>query len=204
MSELISKYDPKITIINNKNSAKLFEPMNQLETNEVNIYSSMISRSLPSILNNCGLIDFAFHYVSDISSIENTNQISLNPFDEKKSAWKINNYSTLAPLSGGEAKMRVQAAMKMIEEYIFNPIVLSVGNIDVDVSAYSTDDTYVKLRLLDRDSSFNYIDDPYIEHSCLGGINTPLVGDSNIIFENGTNLMSLTKSILSENDIEAF
>jgi len=204
MSELISKYDPKVVVINNKNSARTFDPMDQLEINEVNIYSSMISRSLPSILNNCGLIDLSFSYASDASSTRNTGQISLDVFADKRSAWQIRSYSTLAPLSGGEAKARVETAMKMIEEYIFNPIVMAVGNIDVDVSAYSTDDTYIKLRLLDRDSMFNNMDTPYTEHSCLGGINTPLVADSNIVFENGTDLMALTRSILTDSDYEAF
>jgi hypothetical protein len=186
---LLKKYDPVIMFINNNNASQLFEASDPMHSNEVNIYSSYIANALPAILSSCGLLELSFEYCSRCND-------QLSMLDVTSDAWNITHYATIIPLSTEKTKAKIKMAMVQIKELLFIPVINAVGNIDATIYSFNGDDTYVKLRLLDRASSYNHIDEPYVSHTCLGGLISPQIGTSDTVYNNANELVSFNKRIL--------
>lgn len=218
LEELINRYNIDIKVINNTFSSKMFESLDPRDVNEINIYSAMIAKTLPSIVYNAGFLDYGFNYCSNIKAKKNTASgilgrdddvdfptgIMGGSFYEKEPAFKLEMFTPIVKMGKKETKARATQMLSLMKDYIFDPIVARLGEIDLSVTMYGSDDIYVKLRLIDRDSSFNYSDAVYREHTCLGGINTPLLATANTIQDNALELGQLSMGIVKDNDHEIY
>jgi len=135
---LMRKYQPEIVRINVPQHTQ-FDPRPQYYQCPQNVFSSLISSVLPTMLANTGLADFGMNYSS------------------YNGAYQILSMAGFIPMSNDELQSRVKALIRLLQVDIFDIIRAAVGEFDLQVSSSISSDTHVILNLRDSDMSTNDI-----------------------------------------------
>lgn len=140
-----------------------YETADHAERSLTNQYSFFIATVISPMLSGVGLndIDFAF----DIANIRGTVETS----------WRIDGAGPHYPVSAEQVNDMVRAVKYELEQGVFKTIFGSVGDFSVYVRANATGMTAVRLSLVGMGYT-NPVD--FTFPSCMGGLVSPLLGDS--------------------------
>lgn len=147
-----------------------------------NIASSILVAAVPSIAADNGLCEIGLLYKSYKS---NNNMFITNMMDDSNDEIEIKNCAPFSQEDIGITKMRVKAFLAALKNQVF-PIIKSIGgDFDLSLSCNAASECDVLLFFMDdRNGTTGIYESPLL----LGGLNSPLIGPTNIYENNGQNL----------------
>lgn len=153
-----------------------YETADQHEMSVTNQYSFLIASVISPILNSAGLNMMSFEY-----SVARVNGLVQDDFTTHAAEpnW---------PIPPFEVVGKTRAVQTELIQGIFSTIFGSKGDFHVAVQANVTGYTKVQLSLIGQGYKNNI---PYEFPSCMGGLVTPIVGDSNSAVTNSAAIESL-------------
>jgi hypothetical protein len=169
---LMRSYDPDIQPIY-IDQATMFDEVPQHYVSANNIYSSLLSTAMPSILSNVGLLTLAFNYHSPNRALEVLN---------------VENFIQSTPQ---ETSLRVRAAISLLERDLFSIIIANGGHFDLMCSVSCGGYSYITLNLLDSTPHHGI----YENCNTLGGVGSQLIGDFNTANHNISSLGNMISAI---------
>jgi hypothetical protein len=170
MGIILRKYHPEIIPIFIK-QANLFDPIPQSYISANNIFSSLLSGALPTVLSNTGICNLAFCY---------------NSYHQ---AFRVDDVATFVPMNPAEVSHRVSAARQIMERELFSILISNGGHFDLMCSCSVTGDTHITLNFLDSTPT----NDVYENDNRFA--NTQLVGNYSALSHNSANLGGMISSI---------
>jgi hypothetical protein len=195
LGDLVSKYpvlNYTTTIINvpwELNDS----PMLADASNPINIFSSLLMSSIPSIMSNFGISDAIFRYDSTDFSSSITSFMSTPKYE-------LFMLETFIPEeSQGIIKSRWESALKYLEDNIFPIITSQVGNFSVMVKYSSAKECAVQLNLPDFTSTIN--DGVVMNNALFGGFQTPMLVSQNLHSVNTDEFASLSSIMQNSTSI---
>ena len=163
-----------------------------LQVTKRNIFTSLISSSIPSLLADYAVADVRFRYASYLRPDSPDGLFCANG---EKGCFKWFDFGGLYQMSPGQQKSTIAMLESALRKTVFSIVESECGEFDVLVSCSLIGSTLVNLNLKDESSLF---EDGYVEtNNLLGGINSPLVGTSSDLSQNSQQMHGVIADICS-------
>lgn len=170
-------------------------PMLADASNPINIFSSLLMSSIPSILANFGISDAIFRYdstdfnatISSFNATPKCELFMLETFTPEESQQSI--------------RLRWEGALKFLEENIFPIIINQVGNFSAMVKYSSAKECAVQLNLPDFTSTIN--DGVVMNNALFGGFQSPMLVNQGLHSDNTEEFSALSSLIQNSSSISS-
>lgn len=158
-----------------------------------NIFTSLISTSIPSLLADYAVADVRFRYASYLRPDSPDGLFCAN---DDRGCFKWFDFGGLYQMSSGQQKSTIAMLERSLRKTVFAIVQSECGDFDVMVSCSLIGSTLVNLTLKDENGSL--FEDGYVEtNNLLGGINSPLVGTSSDLSQNSQQMHGVIADICS-------
>lgn len=157
---------------------------NQMEATRSNLASSVINSTLPMLMVNTVLSEFAFFYTSYSGNMVMGG--------EDPGIFKIENVATFMPEHPKHIKQRVSSIISQLKTDVFPMIKYIGGDFDVSCSINSAGEANTLLFYKDEIQNATGI---YETPLLVGGINSPLVGSKSVLENNAASLNALLNQL---------
>lgn len=164
-----------------------WDSISQEAPNIVNIYGSMLSTTVPALLAGMGLSQIAFRYISrDV-----TNSFGVGAGDGSAQLLDI---ATFIQLSPEAMRLKFENFMHYMKFTVFPTLLAGGGDFDVTMYCSVAGTSLINLHFLDF-PSYHYNNAFYESTTSLGGLISPLIGTTNELQHNATQLSNLIRAV---------
>lgn len=155
-----------------------------------NVFTALLAESVPSILANCNLAEIAFRY----NSYERPDG-GLGSIGNERGIFQLMNIATLYQCD--QAKLsscwdQFQYQMKMM---LFPVIETNGGHFDLTMHCSLAGASLINLIMLDEVRDHGLLE----TNNLLGGLNTPLIGNTSIVTNNASQLFGVVQDVTNSN-----
>lgn len=176
IGKIKNKFNLKTAVMPDQDTAIRGDVIEQQEGSVQNIVQALITNSLPSIVNEFGMVTISFDYES------------------VQGRRRVNGATTLHnELSQEQCRSRADAIITSTERKVFQSVYELGGHFEVSVSCSLTGFTTCRLNFTDYNDP--PVDAVYREETMLGGMISPLIGSTSHITNNAVQLSNLTRNI---------
>lgn len=162
-------------------------PMENSAPTAINIWSSLLMSTIPSVMSNFGISDAIFRYDST-----NFNSTIISAYNEP--VYEVFEISSFMPDENTDVtRRRWEQALSYLESIIFPIITNNVGNFSAIIKYSSAKECAVQLNLPDMTSTIN--DGIIMNNALFGGHQTPMVISSNLKNHNLSEFEGLSQVI---------
>ena len=170
-------------------------PMLADAANPVNIFSSLLMSSVPSVLSNFGISDAVFRYDS---TDFNTNVITFN----NSPVYELFLLETFTPEeSQNSIRLRWEGALRYLEQCIFPIIIDQVGNFSAMIKYSSAKECAVQLNLPEFSNTINT--GVVMNNALFGGFQSPMLVNQNLHNDNTEEFGTLSALVQNNNSISS-
>ena len=192
ISELQSKYPNMVIEPIAADKLSKDDLADQTRVTPVNLGSSIVVNAVPMLMNDAGMCEIAYRYISyrpsSVFDPNNFGSVGIQDMSETK----IFHVATWVAEGDRQTKLRIRNFLGQMQNQIY-PILKNIGGeFSLEVSCNSMGECICALRFLD---DAGYIDGFYESPLLLGGINSPLVGASEIYDHNAKQMGNLMLSL---------
>ena len=154
----------------------------------INVWSSLLMSSVPSVFSSFGISDASFRYCS-----VNLNSSAFNTFNNSPMI-EIYSLGVFVPQESQDTmKQRFFGALAYLEKNIFPIITTQSGNFDAIIRYDSAKECAVLLNLLDVYDTPN--NDITVRNNLFGGLHSPLVGSGELKLHNANEFGNLVQYV---------
>lgn len=194
IGQLYSKFGPaldiQVIVPNETPNYGLCDPM---QVSKRNVFTSLISTSIPSLLADYAVADVRFRFASYLRPDTPDGLFCAN---NEMGCFKWFDFGGLYQMTPTQQKSTIAMLESAMRKTIFSIISAECGEFDVLVSCSLIGSTLVNLNLKDESSAM--FEDGYVEtNNLLGGINSPLVGTSSDLSQNSQQMHGVIADICS-------
>lgn len=184
-SELIDRYKQSLRVIVVNQPFDLSYDVGSAESVERrNVFSSIISSSIPPLLAQFNISDIAFRYASRVPK-------PIFTVNGDNSEFKVINAGQIYGNDPNTLTSSIQRFKQYLEMTIFPIIKANVGDFDLTLHCSIAGSSLVNLQILDEIKGYGLLE----TNNMLGGLNTPLLGNVNNLATNAGQICNVFRDV---------
>ena len=162
-------------------------PADDTAPTPINVWSSLLMSSVPSVFSSFGISNASFRYCS-----VNMNSQAISLYDTP--SIEVYSVGSFIPQESNETiEQRFKAALSYLEKNIFSIIITQSGNFDAMINYDNTKECAVLLNLIDVYDVPN--DGIILRNNLIGGLQSPLIGTGDLKQHNATEFGNLVQYV---------
>ncbi len=190
-SVLLQKFNNDVDIVVCKRPYECqYDLSSPVATTRRNVFSALLSTSVPTILANCNLAEIAFRY----NSFERP-EGGLGSMGGARGIFQLLNIASLYQCDQQTLGSYWDNFQYQIKATIFSIIETTGGHFDLTMHCSLAGATLINLIMLDDVREPGLIE----TNNLLGGLNTPLIGSANVVTNNAAQLCNIVQDMTNNN-----